>query len=75
MERSETEEKKKRHRRNANEIVRNYQCPIESCDKSYGAEASLTQHVKLKHQSFYSSTEYDKFVEELAKRREKEDYD
>lgn len=54
----ELENKKKRHRRNASEIARDYQCPIENCDKSYGAEASLTQHVKLKHQSFYGSPEF-----------------
>lgn len=37
------------HRRNKEEITRQYICPIEDCLKSYGAESSLKTHVKLKH--------------------------
>lgn len=43
------EEKRKRHRRCANEIEREFQCPASRCGKSYGSEGSLSQHMKLKH--------------------------
>jgi len=46
------EEKKKRFRRTASEIDRHYRCPVETCQKSYGSEGSLNQHVKLKHPTF-----------------------
>lgn len=46
-------EKKKRHRRQANEIARHYKCPIKDCPKSYGSEGSLNQHIKLKHAEYY----------------------
>ena len=42
-------EKKKRIRRTANEIARHYTCKVEKCQKSYGSEGSLNQHIKLKH--------------------------
>jgi len=35
------EEKRKRHRRTANEIHRHYRCPFDECPKSYGSEGSL----------------------------------
>ncbi|KAL4432745.1 hypothetical protein ABPG74_011566 [Tetrahymena malaccensis] len=47
------EEKKKRHRRAAHEIERHYKCPQETCQKSYGSEGSLAQHIKLKHPDFF----------------------
>jgi hypothetical protein len=40
---------KKRIRRCANEIERKNECPVEGCEKSYGTEGSLAQHVKFKH--------------------------
>jgi len=43
------DDKKKRFRRIAAEIDRHYRCPDDSCQKSYGSEGSLNQHVKLKH--------------------------
>lgn len=43
------EEKRKRVRRTASEIHRHYKCLVESCQKSYGSEGSLNQHIKLKH--------------------------
>jgi len=46
-------EKKKRHRRQANEIARHYKCPMNDCPKSYGSEGSLNQHIKLKHPEYY----------------------
>lgn len=47
-------EKKKRHRRQANEIARHYKCPLKDCPKSYGSEGSLNQHIKLKHAEYYA---------------------
>ena len=41
------EGKKKRYRRVANDIERNYVCS--ACSKTYGSEGSLNQHTKLKH--------------------------
>ena len=38
---------KKRHRRLKNEIKRNFLCKY--CNKTYGTEASLNQHLKIKH--------------------------
>ncbi|KAM3138383.1 hypothetical protein pb186bvf_009469 [Paramecium bursaria] len=43
------EERKKRLRRPAQEIERHFKCPVENCQKQYGAEGSLNQHIKLKH--------------------------
>ena len=37
----------------ANQIDRLFQCPVENCQKSYGSDGSLTQHLKLKHTSTY----------------------
>ncbi|CAG9315096.1 unnamed protein product [Blepharisma stoltei] len=47
LEESLSNGKKKRHRRTADKIERHYTCPI--CGKSYGSEASVNNHVKLKH--------------------------
>jgi len=46
-------ERKKRHRRNANEISRFYKCPVPKCSKSYGMEGTLNQHIKNKHLEYY----------------------
>jgi len=43
------DDKKKRHRRCANEISREFYCKAPRCGKSYGSEGSLSQHMKLKH--------------------------
>ena len=50
-----TDERRKRHRRTANEIHRHYPCPVEECPKSYGSEGSLNQHLKLKHPEYYQA--------------------
>lgn len=50
---SNEDDKKKRYRRTALEIDRHYKCSIESCQKSYGSEGSLNQHIKLKHPELY----------------------
>ncbi|KAM3138884.1 hypothetical protein pb186bvf_009087 [Paramecium bursaria] len=47
----ELEERKRRCRRNGIEIDRKYSCTIQNCKKSYGTEASLIQHMKLKHKT------------------------
>ncbi|CAK72644.1 unnamed protein product (macronuclear) [Paramecium tetraurelia] len=57
------EERKKRLRRPAQEIERHFTCPVDNCQKKYGAEGSLNQHIKLKHpelvkdRAFYKSNE------------------
>lgn len=51
-ERSE-DHRKKRFRRTADEIERHYRCPVETCQRSYGSEGSLNQHLKLKHFEVY----------------------
>lgn len=45
--------KKKRFRKTAAEINRHFKCPIETCQKAYGSEGSLNQHIKLKHADYY----------------------
>ena len=47
--------KPKRFRRNADQIKRMFICI--HCNKSYGSEASLKNHLKLKHSSYASSNE------------------
>ena len=46
-------DKKKRFRRTANEIERHYRCPVDTCQRSYGSEGSLNQHLKIKHYELY----------------------
>jgi hypothetical protein len=53
------EERKKRVRRTASEITREFACHVESCGKSYGTEASLLQHIKLKHPIVYENKEHE----------------
>ena len=45
--------KKKRHRRQIKDIERHFKCPISKCDKAYGSESSLNQHLKQKHQKYW----------------------
>jgi hypothetical protein len=52
---SETQEKGKRHRRTASEISRHYKCSVSSCQKSYGSEGSLNQHIRLKHPELFAA--------------------
>ena len=59
-------EKKKRHRRTATEIPRHYKCPIEDCPKSYGAEGSLNQHIKIKHPEYYEKVIQQNTKESIA---------
>lgn len=52
---SNEEDRKKRFRRTASEIERHYRCMVETCQKSYGSEGSLNQHIKLKHYEIYKT--------------------
>lgn len=52
--------KERRKRRTAVEIERKYRCRYRGCNKSYGSEGSLNQHMKNKHPRFYQ-----KFLETL----------
>ncbi|EGR29797.1 zinc C2H2 type family protein, putative [Ichthyophthirius multifiliis] len=45
-----SDDRQKRIRRPAALIKRQFTCPIQKCQKSYGTEGSLQQHIKLKHQ-------------------------
>ena len=38
---------RKRHRKNKNEIAREFKCNL--CEKKYGSEGSLKQHIRIKH--------------------------
>ena len=40
---------RKKNRRLAIEIEKNYTCPYERCYKVYGSDVSLNLHIKLKH--------------------------
>lgn len=42
----EKELKKKRQRKLGKDINRNHHCPVLKCDRAYGNEASLNQHIK-----------------------------
>eukprot|EP01068_Selenidium_serpulae_P013545 Selendium_serpulae@DN5974_c0_g1_i1.p1 len=44
-----TESHKKRMRRTAMEIDRRFRCPVIDCNKGYGTEATLLQHIRRKH--------------------------
>ncbi len=50
--------KKKRKRKLKNEVVRNFKCGYPGCNKSYGSDNSLNQHVKIKHSEFWKKTKY-----------------
>ncbi|CAI2383142.1 unnamed protein product [Moneuplotes crassus] len=67
--------KRKRHRRPAHEIRRHHKCPAPLCGKAYGSEGSLSQHLKLKHRSYYE--QYSKLVpsrsQTMSVREEKSD--
>jgi hypothetical protein len=51
--RKEGPERKKRFRRTANDIEKKYVCEVERCQRNYGSEGSLIQHLKLKHHEYY----------------------
>lgn len=40
---------RKKNRRLAIDIEKNFTCPYENCHKIYGSDVSLNLHIKLKH--------------------------
>eukprot|EP00918_Siedleckia_nematoides_P019126 GHVU01040760.1.p1 GENE.GHVU01040760.1~~GHVU01040760.1.p1 ORF type:complete len:887 (+),score=214.24 GHVU01040760.1:1-2661(+) len=46
---------KKRIRRTAMEIERRFRCPVIDCNKGYGTEATLLQHIRRKHPGYQES--------------------
>ncbi|KAL4426742.1 hypothetical protein ABPG74_006114 [Tetrahymena malaccensis] len=40
---------KKKNRRCAQDIQKDFQCPYDNCTKTYGSEVSLNLHIKIKH--------------------------
>ena len=69
-----SDDRKKRFRRTATEIQRNFKCTIEKCQKMYGSEGSLHQHIKLKHPELYVELSRDeegsRSMEELEEENE-----
>lgn len=53
LESSAKESKGKRSRRTAEMIEKKHRCSVPLCDKTYGSEGSLQQHIKLKHPHLY----------------------
>lgn len=51
-------DKKSRMRRKAAEIERHYKCIVTTCQKTYGAEGSLMQHIRLKHPDVTSDPDW-----------------
>ena len=47
--------KKKRKRKKKSEVERKFKCLMTTCNKSYGSENSLNQHIKLKHKEFWAN--------------------
>lgn len=43
------DERKKRQRRTAKEIERNFKCEMPNCSRAYGSEGALKMHIRLKH--------------------------
>lgn len=58
--RGEHNERKKRFRRTAETIERRFVCEVERCNKCYGSDGSLQQHIKLKHPELYESKSINK---------------
>ena len=42
----------KRIRKRKDEIVRKFKCSYPGCDKAYGSDNSLGQHIKIKHKEY-----------------------
>ena len=49
------DDRRRRKRRTAGEIYRHHTCVVQSCQKSYGSEGSLNQHLRLKHPEVYEA--------------------
>lgn len=47
----------KRARRTAEEIEKRFKCEVAFCERLYGSEGSLQQHIKLKHPELYHKSQ------------------
>eukprot|EP00347_Sterkiella_histriomuscorum_P013381 403364925 len=61
QQRIQSGEVNKRKRRAAKRIQRRYKCPVESCNKSYGSDGSLNQHILSKHPREFQDYRSQKF--------------
>ena len=57
---------RKKNRRLAVEIEKNFTCPYERCYKVYGSDVSLNLHIKLKHNGG-NKTDREKLAEEICR--------
>ncbi|CAD8103532.1 unnamed protein product [Paramecium primaurelia] len=60
----EATNKKKKKRRTAAEIDKNFKCPYKNCEKLYGSDVSLNLHIKFKHNGGNKS-ERQKIIKQL----------
>lgn len=51
---TEDSDKKKRKRKKKEEVSRGFICSVKTCEKAYGSENSLNQHLKLKHLEYWN---------------------
>ena len=51
------ENRAKRSRRTAEEIEKKFKCEVSQCERFYGSEGSLQQHIKLKHPELYHKSQ------------------
>ena len=57
--------KRKQHnRRTATEIMKEFVCPFDACDKFFGSEGSQNLHIKIKHNGG-TKTERDKLATQI----------
>lgn len=61
----------KRRRRKALKVERRYACPVEQCNKSYGSDGSLNQHIRLKHPNEFEEFRRYKFQSVIASNSQK----
>ena len=52
---TDSDKKKLRKRKKKGEVTRAFECPVDSCNKGYGSENSLNQHLKIKHQEYWET--------------------
>ena len=52
--------------------MKDYDCPVGGCHRTYGSDSSLIQHIKLKHREYYGGEEYGKMVETIHRRGREE---
>ncbi|CAD8149036.1 unnamed protein product [Paramecium pentaurelia] len=60
----EATSKKKKNRRTAAQIEKNFECPYKNCLKQYGSDVSLNLHIKFKHNGGNKS-ERQKIIKQL----------